>query len=233
MNKKAVVLSSGGLDSTTCVAVAKSEGYDVYSLSFNYNQRHTKELECARDVANYFGVKEHIVMDFNLRAWGGSALTDDIEVPTERNYHDMVKEIPATYVPGRNIIFLSFAASYAEKLGATAIFIGVNQIDYSGYTDCRKEFIEAFQKAIDVGTKAGVEGVNRIEIKTPLLFLNKSEIIRLGLKLGVDYSKTWSCYKGEEKACGVCDSCKLRVRNGFRPLGKKDPIEYFIPQEEI
>ena len=226
MTRKAVVLSSGGLDSTTCMGIAKKEGYEIYSLSFDYGQRHKKELECAKAVANYFGAKEHIIIDFNLRAWGGSALTEDIEVPTDRGLHDMVKEIPITYVPGRNIIFLSFATSYAEKIGAEAIFTGVNQIDYSGYPDCRKEFIESFQQTIQVGTKVGVTG-NPIKIITPLLFMNKKEIIQTGLNSEVDYSLTSSCYNGREKACGVCDSCKLRIQ-GFREAGSPDPIKYEI-----
>lgn len=227
MVKKAVVLSSGGLDSTTCMGIAKAEGYEIYSLSFDYGQRHKKELECAKEVADFFGAKEHLIIDFNLRAWGGSALTEDIDVPEDRGLHEMVKEIPITYVPGRNVIFLAFAASYAEKIGASAIFTGVNSIDFSGYPDCRKEFIDAFQNTINVGTKAGLKEETRVIITAPLQFMNKKEIVQAGLKNGVDYSLTSSCYNGREKACGVCDSCKLRIQ-GFREAGTKDPIEYEI-----
>ncbi|MDK2917339.1 MAG: 7-cyano-7-deazaguanine synthase [Candidatus Petromonas sp.] len=219
--KRAVVLLSGGLDSTTCMAVAKSEGYDLYPISFDYGQRHNRELECAKKVAKHFGVKEHKII--KMDNVGGSALTDQsIDVPDYKGDAD----IPVTYVPARNILFLSYALGYAEVLEAEAIFIGVSAIDYSGYPDCRPEFIKAFQKVIDVGTAAGVKGKS-IEVKTPLINLSKAETIKLGTKLGAPYELTTSCYRGEEKACGVCDSCVLRLK-GFEEAGVKDKIEYKI-----
>jgi 7-cyano-7-deazaguanine synthase len=224
--KKAIVLLSGGLDSATSAAVAVSEGYEVCALSFDYGQRHKKELECASKVARFLDAKEHIIINFDLRAWGGSALTDDIDVPRSRDLEEMSLDIPVTYVPARNIIFLSFALSYAEAVGAYDIFIGVNQLDYSGYPDCRDEFIRSFEQTANLGTKAGVEG-NAFHIHTPLIDKTKAEIIKLGLSLGVDYGLTWSCYVGEDVACGECDSCKLRLE-GFRQAGAKDPIAYRI-----
>jgi 7-cyano-7-deazaguanine synthase len=217
--KKAVVLLSGGLDSTTCLAVALGEGYESYPLSFDYGQRHRRELECARLVAEYYGIKSHRVI--RMDNVGGSALTDPcIEVPE----YSGEGSIPSTYVPARNIIFLSYAAGYAEVTGAEAIFIGVNAIDYSGYPDCRPEFIEAFEEMIRVGTKSGVEGTG-VKILTPLIKLTKAEIIRLAHDLNAPLHLTTSCYNGQETACGVCDSCVLRLK-GFKEAGLSDPIEY-------
>jgi len=221
--KKAVVLLSGGLDSATCLAVASEQGFSCNALSFNYGQRHGVELGAARAVAKSFGVPNHVVMDINLRQWGGSALTsDDIAVPKD----SLQEGIPCTYVPARNIIFLSFALGWAETLGAKDIFIGVNSLDYSGYPDCRPEFIAAFTECARLGTKAGVEG-HPFRIITPLQYLSKAEIIRLGSKLGVDYSLTKSCYdpSPEGLACGKCDSCLLRSK-GFQEAGVEDPTQY-------
>ncbi len=218
--KKAVVLLSGGLDSTTCLSVAIKEGYQVYPLSFDYSQRHNRELECAHKIAEYYDIKEHKVI--RIDNVGGSALTDmDIEVPDYKGTND----IPVTYVPARNIIFLSYAAGYAEVVGAEAIFIGVNAIDYSGYPDCRPEFIKAFEDMIRVGTKSGAEG-NPIKIATPLLHLSKAEIIKLAAEINTPLHLTTSCYKGNEAACGVCDSCILRLK-GFKDAGITDPIKYY------
>lgn len=217
--KKAVVLLSGGLDSTTCMAIVKSEGYEIYPISFEYGQRHSRELECAKRVAKYFKVEEHKII--KMDNVGGSALTDDsIDVPDYKGD----SEIPVTYVPARNILFLSYALGYAEVIGAEAIFIGVSAVDYSGYPDCRPEFINAFQNVVNEGTAAGVKG-HSIKIKTPLIYLSKGETIKLGTKLGAPYELTTSCYKGGEKACGVCDSCVLRLK-GFEEAGIKDKIEY-------
>ncbi|HEX3029006.1 MAG TPA: 7-cyano-7-deazaguanine synthase QueC [Clostridia bacterium] len=217
--KKAVVLLSGGLDSTTCLSVAIKEGYQVYPLSFDYSQRHNRELECAHKIAEYYNIKEHKVI--RIDNVGGSALTDmDIEVPDYKGTND----IPVTYVPARNIIFLSYAAGYAEVVGAEAIFIGVNAIDYSGYPDCRPEFIKAFEDMIRVGTKSGAEG-KPIKIATPLLHLSKAEIIKLATEIKTPLHLTTSCYKGNEAACGVCDSCILRLK-GFKDAGITDPIKY-------
>jgi 7-cyano-7-deazaguanine synthase len=219
--KKAVVLLSGGLDSTTCAYVAKSEGYAVHALSFDYGQRLKRELDAARAVAKAVGASEHIVMAFDLTRWGGSALTDaSIAVPTDREAAEMEESIPVTYVPGRNTLFLSFGLSYAEAIGAEAVFIGVNAYDYSGYPDCRPEFIAAYQEMARLGTKAGLEG-HPIRISTPLLHLSKAGIIQLGLSVGADYGPTWSCYQGEEKPCGVCDACILRAK-GFAEAGATD-----------
>lgn len=221
MSKKAVVLLSGGLDSTTCAYLAKAQGYEVYALSFDYGQRLVRELDSARAVAKAVGAAEHIVMKFDLTRWGGSALTQaDLDVPTGRDVAEMEESIPVTYVPGRNILFLSFAASYAEAKGAEAIFIGVNALDYSGYPDCRPEFIQAYQEAVRLGTKAGVEGTP-IRIETPLLHWSKAEIIKHGLAVGTDYGLTWSCYQGGEVPCGACDSCLLRAK-GFAEAGVLD-----------
>lgn len=221
--KKAVVLLSGGLDSTTCAYVARAEGYQVHALSFDYGQRLVKELDSARAVAQAVGSAEHIVMRFDLSRWGGSALTQtDLEVPTGRKVAEMEESIPVTYVPGRNTIFLAFGLSYAEAKGAEAVFIGVNAYDYSGYPDCRPEFIAAMNEVARLGTKAGVEG-RPIRIETPLLRLTKAEIIRLGQSVGADYSVTWSCYQGEDEPCGVCDSCLLRAK-GFAEAGAADPL---------
>ena len=220
--KKAVVLLSGGLDSTTCAYVAKSQGYEVYALSFDYGQRLKRELDSARAVAKAVGAKEHVVMTFDLTRWGGSALTDDsLEVPTGREASEMEESIPVTYVPGRNTLFLSFGLSYAEAIGAEAIFIGVNAYDYSGYPDCRPEFIAAYQEMARLGTKAGVEG-HPIRIETPLLHLNKAGIVKLGQSVGADYGLTWSCYQGGATPCGTCDACILRAK-GFAEAESVDP----------
>ena len=217
--KKAVVLLSGGLDSTTVSAIARSEGYDIFGLSFRYGQRHAVELEAAARVANSLGVTEHLVMDMDLRKIGGSALTDSIDVPKGR---EGVKEseIPVTYVPARNTIFLSYALAWAEVLGAWDIFVGVNAVDYSGYPDCRPEFMAAFERMANLATKAGVTTGRRIRIRTPIIGMTKAEIIKTGLKLGVDYRLTHSCYDPTPngKACTLCDSCLLR-KKGFEEAG--------------
>lgn len=229
MNKtpKAVVLSSGGLDSTTVMAMAKNAGYEIYSLSFFYGQRHAFELEAARKVAECLGAKKHLVIDVDLKKIGGSALTDDIEVPKSRDIREMGTEIPVTYVPARNTIFLAYALAWAEVLGSSDIFIGVNAVDYSGYPDCRPEFIEAFERMANLATKAGVEGKTKLKIRTPLIQMSKAEIIREGVRLGVDYSITLSCYDPSPQglACGRCDSCLLREK-GFIDAGVKDPTRY-------
>jgi len=225
--KKAVVLSSGGLDSTTVLAIARDDGYEVYSLSFRYGQRHAVELKAAQRVADTLGVKEHRVIDIALGKIGGSALTDDIDVPKARSEIEMEKEIPITYVPARNTIFLSYALAWAEVLGASDIFIGVNAIDYSGYPDCRPEYIAAFEKMANLATKVGIEGTAKIRIRTPIINMTKAEIIKRGVELGVDYGITHSCYdpaiNGE--ACGQCDSCILREK-GFKEAGVEDPTRY-------
>lgn len=224
---KAVVLLSGGLDSTTVLAIAKSEGYETYALSFSYGQRHSWELECARRVAAATGVKDHRTAQIDLRVFGGSALTADIDVPKGRSLDQMSEKIPVIYVPARNTIFLSFALAWAEVLGSSDIFIGVNALDYSGYPDCRPEFIEAFERLANLATKAGVEGYQRLRIHTPLIALSKSEIIQTGLRLGVDYGLTSSCYDPSPtgEPCGTCDSCLLRQK-GFRDNGLSDPLKY-------
>ncbi|GAA2666246.1 7-cyano-7-deazaguanine synthase QueC [Actinoplanes palleronii] len=222
--RKAVVLLSGGLDSATVLAMAQHEGYEAYALSFRYGQRHTVELDAAAAVAKQFGVRNHVIADIDLRAFGGSALTDDrIEVPHYGSADDLGQDIPVTYVPARNTIFLSFALAWAETLDASDVFIGVNALDYSGYPDCRPEFIAAYETMANLATKAGVEGRQRLRIHTPLITLTKAETIRRGLELGVDYSLTHSCYDPVDgRACGTCDSCLLRGR-GFAELGLTDP----------
>jgi len=224
MKKKAVVLYSGGLDSTTCMAIARDEGFEPYALSFSYGQRHTVELEKARIYAPQIGAAAHHVANIDLRAFGGSALTADIDVPKDRPIDE---DIPVTYVPARNTIFLSFALGWAEVLGAFDIFIGVNALDYSGYPDCRPEYIEAWQKLANLATAAAVEGKGEYRIHSPLLHLTKAEIIRCGVGLGVDYALTHSCYdpSPEGHACGRCDSCRLRLK-GFEEAGLKDPAAY-------
>jgi 7-cyano-7-deazaguanine synthase len=220
---RAVVLLSGGLDSATALAVAKTEGFEVYALSFSYGQRHSSELESAARVAASAGVAEHRVARIDLRVFGGSALTAGIDVPKSRELDD---SIPVTYVPARNTIFLSYALAWAEVIGAADIFIGVNALDYSGYPDCRPEYIEAFERMANLATKAGVEGVLRFRIHAPLISLTKAQIIRRGLELGVDYGLTSSCYDpSPDGACGECDSCVLR-RRGFAEAGIADPIRY-------
>jgi len=226
----AVVLLSGGLDSTTVLALARSEGYAVHALTFRYGQRHSSEIEAAKVIARRAGVVRHQIVDIDLRAFGGSALTADIAVPKDRDLERPVKgqsEIPVTYVPARNTIFLSYALALAEVVGATDIFIGVNALDYSGYPDCRPEYIEAFEKMANLATRAGVEGRTRLTIRTPLIALTKAGIIRLGTSLGVDYSDTTSCYDpgAHGEACGRCDACQLRLK-GFTEAGLADPIEY-------
>ena len=224
--KSAVVLLSGCLDSTTLLAMAQKEGFLLYSLTFRYGQRHLHELEAAGRVAECFQVREHRIVDIDLRAFGGSALTGDIEVP-KGNDVTGAGEIPVTYVPARNTIFLSYALAWAEVLGAGDIFIGVNAVDYSGYPDCRPEFIAAFEKMANLATKAAVEGKTSVSIRTPLMHLSKGEIIRAGLKLGVDYGLTHTCYDPapDGLACGRCDSCLLR-KKGFAEAGLRDPIPY-------
>ncbi|HOV86349.1 MAG TPA: 7-cyano-7-deazaguanine synthase QueC [Syntrophobacteraceae bacterium] len=221
---KAVVLLSGGVDSTTCLAVAKKEGFDLYALSFFYHQRHGVEIEAARRVATAFRVKEHLVLDLPLNRIGGSALTDAIEVPKDTPGAAMEVGIPVTYVPARNTIFLSLALGWAEVLGAADLFIGVNAVDYSGYPDCRPEFIRAFEAMANLALKATVEQRMTMRIHTPLMHLSKARIIRYGAELGVDYSLTHSCYDPDPRgrACGRCDSCVLRSR-GFREAGIPDP----------
>jgi 7-cyano-7-deazaguanine synthase len=223
--RKAVVLISGGLDSATTAAIARSEGYETHALSFDYGQRHAREIASARAVAASVSAANHLVISFDMRKIGVSALTSDIEVPTDRTDEEISSGIPVTYVPARNTIFLAFALSYAESIGAEDIFIGVNQVDYSGYPDCRSEFIKAFETVAGLATKAGVEGSSHFHIRTPLIDLTKADIIRKGLDLGVDYSQTWSCYQGGDHACGRCDSCKLRLA-GFAEVGVADPLEY-------
>jgi len=225
--KKAVVLSSGGLDSTTAMAIAKFEGFEIYSLSFSYGQRHAVELEAAQKVADALGVTEHLVINMDLNKIGGSSLTDDIDVPKKRDEQAMTQEIPVTYVPARNTIFLSFGLAWAEVLESSDIFIGVNAVDYSGYPDCRPEYIDAFERMANLATKAGVEGITKIRIRTPLIHLTKAQIIQKGMELGVDYALTHSCYDPSPQglACGECDSCFLR-KKGFKEAGVKDPTKY-------
>jgi len=224
---KAVVLLSGGIDSATALALAQREGYHVMALSFSYGQRHAWELEAAKRVAARAGVAEHRIAVIDLRAIGGSALTADVDVPKSRSLTEITRGIPTTYVPARNTIFLSYALAWAEVTGASDIFLGVNALDYSGYPDCRPEYIEAFEKMANLATKAAVEGQQRLRIHAPLIALSKAEIIRLGLDLGVDYSLTSSCYDPSPagEACGACDSCVLRQK-GFREAGVRDPARY-------
>ena len=224
--RKAVVLVSGGLDSATTLAIARADGFETYALSFEYGQRHALELNAARKVAAALGAKEHVIATIDLRAFGGSALTDDIDVPLDRTPEEMAGDIPVTYVPARNTIFLSYALGWAEVLGAADIFIGVNAVDYSGYPDCRPEFIMAFEQMANLATRAGVEG-HRVSIHTPLINLSKRDIIRRGLALRVDYSPTLSCYapSTDGRACGRCDACQLRLK-GFAEAGVVDPGRY-------
>lgn len=225
--RAAVVLLSGGLDSATTAAIARADGFELYALSVDYGQRHRFELDAARRVAASLGVKRHVVANVGLGQFGGSALTDDIAVPMDRDDDDMAHGIPVTYVPARNTVFLSLALGYAEVVGAGDLFIGVNAVDYSGYPDCRPEFIAAFEKLANLATKAGVEGTTRFRIHTPLIELTKADIIRRGLELGVDYALTHTCYAPTEAgvACGWCDACKLRLK-GFAEAGAPDPVEY-------
>ena len=224
---RAVVLLSGGLDSTTTLAIAISEGYEPCALSFSYGQRHEFELHAARRIAAAFNVHRHVISTVDLRTFGGSALTSDIAVPKGRSLDQMIADIPITYVPARNTIFLSFALAWAEVLGANDIFIGVNALDYSGYPDCRPEYIAAYEQMANLATKAGVEGRQRLKIHTPLIALTKGEIIRRGIDLGVDYSLTSTCYDPSEsgEACGHCDACLLRLK-GFAENSIPDPAPY-------
>ncbi len=228
---KAVVLLSGGLDSTTTLAIAIDEGYEVFALTFRYGQRHEIEIDAAQKIAASFGVAQHVIASIDLRSFGGSALTSDIEIPKGRSLEDMAAEIPVTYVPARNTIFLSFALAWAEVLGSKDIFIGVNALDYSGYPDCRPEYIEAYQRMANLATRAGVEGARDsqpgLTIHTPLISLSKAEIIKRGEYLGVDYSLTCTCYdpSPDGLACGACDACQLRLK-GFAECGLNDPVKY-------
>ncbi|AFZ03597.1 7-cyano-7-deazaguanine synthase QueC [Calothrix sp. PCC 6303] len=222
---KAVILLSGGLDSSTVLYQAQADGCECYAISFDYQQRHRRELESARFLAKKLGVREHQIINFDLRQWGGSALTDNqLDLPESRSLEEMADHIPITYVPARNTIFLSFALAYAEAIASERVYIGVNALDYSGYPDCRPDFIQAMQEVFRLGTKQGREG-EPISIIAPLINLKKTEIIQLGNQLGVPWELTWSCYAGEEKACGVCDSCLLRLA-AFKELGLVDPILY-------
>jgi len=223
----AVILLSGGVDSATAAAIAKEQGFDLHALSFRYGQRHERELASAQQVAAFLQARTHQILSFDLRAIGGSALTDDIAVPKGRSEAEMGKGIPVTYVPARNTIFLSFALALAERIEAQDIFFGANQLDYSGYPDCREEYIQAFERMANLATKAGVEGKSRLTIHTPLLKMSKAAIIKTGLTLGLDYALTWSCYdpRSDDRACGRCDSCQLRLK-GFAEAGVIDPIPY-------
>src|SRR5262245_7997153 len=225
--QKAIVLLSGGLDSTTTLAIAKDEGYEACALSFRYGQRHEFELQAARRIAASFNIRNHVITTIDLRTFGGSALTSDVAVPKGRSLEQMTADIPITYVPARNTIFLSFALAWAEVLGANDIFIGVNALDYSGYPDCRPEYIAAYEQMANLATKAGVEGRQRLQIHTPLIALTKGQIIRRGLDLGVDYSLTSTCYDPSEsgESCGQCDACLLRLK-GFAENKIPDPAPY-------
>ena len=226
MIRKAVALVSGGLDSATCLALAIRQGFECYALSFDYGQRHHVELEAAARVAKALGAARHLVQRIDLRAFGGSALTADLAVPKLRTASEMGDGIPVTYVPARNTIFLSFALAWAETLESSDIFLGVNAIDYSGYPDCRPEYIAAFEHLANLATRAGVEGRTRVQIHTPLIRLSKAEIVKLGHELGLDFGLTWSCYDPgpSGRPCGACDSCLLR-RKGFQEAGLADPLE--------
>jgi 7-cyano-7-deazaguanine synthase len=226
MIRKAVTLVSGGLDSGTCLALARRQGFECYALSFDYGQRHHVELEAAARIAKTLGAARHLVQRIDLRAFGGSALTADLPVPKLRTPGEMGHGIPVTYVPARNTIFLSFALAWAEILESSDIFLGVNAIDYSGYPDCRPEYIAAFERLANLATRAGVEGRTRVQIHTPLIRLSKAEIVKLGHELGLDFGLTWSCYDPAPsgRPCGACDSCLLR-RKGFEEAGLADPLE--------
>jgi len=223
--KRAVILVSGGLDSATVLAIAKKSGFETYTIGFHYGQRHEFELKCAEQIARSQGARQHVVVRFDLRTFGGSALTSDIAVPKDRQIEEMSQGIPVTYVPARNTIFLSFALAWAEVLGANDIFIGVNALDYSGYPDCRPEYIRAYEHMATLATKAGVEGRQKLTIHTPLIRMTKAEIVGTGLELGVDFSLTSSCYdpSPDGEPCGACDSCLLR-KKGFTEAGVDDPL---------
>ena len=226
-HKNAVILLSGGIDSATAAAIANQNGYELHALSFNYGQRHERELESAGKVAKFLQIKTQRVISFDLRTIGGSALTDNIHVPKGRSNTEISHGIPITYVPARNTIFLSFGLALAERIDAQDIFFGANQLDYSGYPDCRDPYIRAFEKMANLATKAGVEGKSELKVHTPLLEMTKGEIIKTGLALGLDYGLTWSCYDPaiDGRACGQCDSCQLRLK-GFQEAGRVDPIPY-------
>jgi 7-cyano-7-deazaguanine synthase len=228
MHKKAVVLLSGGLDSSTALAIAHQQGFELHALSFDYGQRHQREVDAAAAVARHYGVQYQKTVTIDLRAFGGSALTADFDVPHSRSLEKMSQEIPITYVPARNTIFLSFALAYAEVTDADDIFLGINAIDYSGYPDCRPEYLEAYERMANLATKATTQDGRVFHIHAPLLRMDKAEIIRKGIELGVPYELTWSCYEGGELACGTCDSCLLRL-NGFAEAGLQDPIGYQSP----
>ena len=225
--KKAVILLSGGLDSATTLAIAQNDGFTPYGLTFSYGQRHQFEIGASQKIAEACNLTDHIITEIDLRAFGGSALTDDIDVPKDRSESTMSGSIPVTYVPARNTIFLSFALAWAEVLQSNDIFLGVNSMDYSGYPDCRPEYIQSFQAMANLATKAGVDGAQSITIHTPLISMTKGEIISKGLALGVDYSLTHSCYDPDKagNACGRCDSCHIRLK-GFQEAGTADPINY-------
>ena len=225
MKMKAVVLVSGGLDSTTCIAIAREQGFDLYALTLNYGQRHDHELNSAKMIVDFFNIHDHSIIDIDLAQFGGSALTDQIDVPKKRDLSDM-DEIPVTYVPARNTVFLSLALAWAEVLGSFDIFIGVNALDYSGYPDCRPEYISSFEKTANLATKSGASG-SSFRIHTPLINLTKSEIVKVGMGLGVDYSLTSSCYDPDQEGnpCGLCDACHLRLK-GFKEAGITDPLNY-------
>jgi 7-cyano-7-deazaguanine synthase len=227
MQPRAVLLLSGGLDSSTTLAIARDQGFDVYALSFRYGQRHSTELEAAKRVARHFDVSKHFIAEIDLRLFGGSALTADIAVPKGRALEEMEASIPVTYVPARNTIFLSYALAWAEVLETGDIFIGVNAVDYSGYPDCRRKYIDAFENMANLATRAGVEGIQRVTIHTPLIDLTKAQIIQKGLELGVDYSITLTCYdpSPQGEGCGECDACRLRLQ-GFADNGVTDPAPY-------
>ncbi|HEY2064677.1 MAG TPA: 7-cyano-7-deazaguanine synthase QueC [Gemmatimonadaceae bacterium] len=229
-----ILLLSGGLDSTTMLALARRRGFDVHAMTFRYGQRHAPEIDAARRVAKHYGVTDHVVVDIDLRTFGGSALTADIEVPKDRSEQAIKHGIPITYVPARNTIFLSFALAWAEVLGASDIFIGVNALDYSGYPDCRPEFVAAFERLANLATRGGVEGTTPIRIQAPLLDLTKRQIVELGRTLGVDYALTLSCYDPgpDGEACGRCDACTLRLK-GFSDAGVKDPAVYTQPPNDV
>jgi 7-cyano-7-deazaguanine synthase len=231
--KKAIVLLSGGLDSTTTLAMARSEGFALYALTFRYGQRHAQEIAAAQRIAARAGVAEHVIVEFDLQHFGGSALTAEIAVPKARRLDEIGAGIPITYVPARNTIFLSFALAWAEVLGVNDIFIGVNALDYGGYPDCRPEYIAAYQQMANLATKAGVEGTQRLTIHTPLIAMTKAEIIQRGLALGIDYSETITCYDPapDGAACGQCDACLLRLR-GFAEAGVRDPGKYRVLSTE-
>ena len=225
MNMKAVVLVSGGLDSTTCLGIAREKGFELYALTFNYGQRHNHELNSSKMIVDFFNIHDHSIIDIDLGKFGGSALTDQIDIPKKRDLSDMA-EIPVTYVPARNTVFLSLALAWAEVLGSFDIFIGVNALDYSGYPDCRPEYISSFEKTANLATKAGVSG-SSFRIHTPLIDMTKSEIIKVGIGLGIDYGLTSSCYDPNQggNPCGLCDACYLRLK-GFKEAGIIDPLNY-------